>query len=255
MSTPRFVPAHPEGPRYATSLLFVPGLWASPEAMQPIAGFLGHRGWEGLVVDLEGVPGGLADRADAIVGALPRRPEPMVLIGHDAGGLLALEVARRVPVRALVLLAPIVPGARELRRLISPWAVLRMLLGGSEIACPQGPARAALLGTTRPAALRSAEPGQAVVDVIRGRVDVAPTGGPTLLVRGETDTLLSPGDLRQLAGRLNAEVVTISGCGRWLLDGPRWQACVGAVHRWLVQTLGEELLELYAEMMAERDDD
>jgi hypothetical protein len=34
-----------------------------------------------------------------------------------------------------------------------------------------------------------------------------------------------------------------------------WQAHAGAVHRWLVRRLGDTVLELYAEAMAERDDE
>jgi hypothetical protein len=56
-----------------------------------------------------------------------------------------------------------------------------------------------------------------------------------------------------LAGTVAAEVHVLESAGHWPFAGPCWQNAVALVHRWLVQRLGEPLLELYAETMAERD--
>ena len=63
------------------------------------------------MVDTRGVRGGIAARADAVAADLSKRAAPPVLVAHDAGAMVALAVAAKVPVRALVLAAPLVPGA------------------------------------------------------------------------------------------------------------------------------------------------
>jgi len=45
----------------------------------------------------------------------------------------------------------------------------------------------------------------------------------------------------------------LEGAGHWLLGDAGWQPAVSLVHRWLVQRLGEPLLETYAEAQADRE--
>ena len=104
MQTPE--PVHAEAARYATSLLFLPGLWAGPELWRGVAGYLAHRGWEGGLVDLRTTAGGLEGRAQAVADYAAGLPAPPVLVGHDAGGLVALTAARRGLSAAVVLVAP-----------------------------------------------------------------------------------------------------------------------------------------------------
>ncbi|HJW70219.1 MAG TPA: hypothetical protein VJ829_12735, partial [Candidatus Binatia bacterium] len=56
-----------------------------------------------------------------------------------------------------------------------------------------------------------------------------------------------------LAAALGAEQTEIEGAAHWPIVAPAWQHTADVVHRWLVRRLGEPLLDLYAEMMAERD--
>jgi pimeloyl-ACP methyl ester carboxylesterase len=78
---------------------------------------------------------------------------------------------------------------------------------------------------------------------------------PALVVAGEHDPLLAPADAGVLAEALGAEIRVLVGAGHWPLAGPMWQGAVDLVHRWVVQTLGEPLLELHAETMAEREEE
>src|SRR5206468_1368748 len=75
---------------------------------------------------------------------------------------------------------------------------------------------------------------------------------------------LRPGTFLQLlpapaaaafARALGAEHQSLDGAGHWLFAGPAWQRGVGLVHRWIIQRLGEPLLERYAEAMTEREED
>src|SRR5262245_27782228 len=100
---------HAESPRYTASLLLLPDLWAPARLWQPMASFLGHRGWEGRLVELRGT-GDLAARAAALVELARGVSGRPVLIGHGAGALVALDAARAGMAAAVVLIAPLIPG-------------------------------------------------------------------------------------------------------------------------------------------------
>jgi pimeloyl-ACP methyl ester carboxylesterase len=76
-----------------------------------------------------------------------------------------------------------------------------------------------------------------------------------LVVHGGRDPLLSAAAAARLAGELGADACELPDAGHWPLLGASWQACVRHVHTWLVRRLGEPLLELYEEAMADRDAD
>jgi pimeloyl-ACP methyl ester carboxylesterase len=81
-------------------------------------GFFAPRGWEGHALNLRGhywsetADFGELDFStyvdDAVAGAAVM-PRPPVVIGHGLGGLLALRLAERVPISAIVLLSPALP--------------------------------------------------------------------------------------------------------------------------------------------------
>jgi len=243
------MPVHPEGPRYRAPVLFVPGLWAGPAVWRRAAGLLGHRGWEGWLVDAGGEPGGVSERAAALTAVAAELGRPPVLIAHDAAGVVALEVARRTAVAALVWVAPFVPGGPSVRAAVDPWGVLAALLFGRPVGRP--PAWTPIVED--PAWVRQEEPAALVVDVVRGRTAIRPAGVATVLVVGEADARCAAGDRATLSAGLGAEVVVLPGAGALPLATGRWQEHAGIVHRWLVRTLGETLLELYEEAMADRD--
>jgi len=246
-----FVP--PEGGRYATSLVFVPGLWTPAGALRGMASFLGHRGWEGRIPDLAG-EGGLRARAEtaaAVAGALP---SPPVLVGHGAGALVALEAAQTAPVAAVALLCPHEPGNWASQALTRRWDALLALLVGRLVPPPSGAGAAGVYGPTPPPPL-VAEARDAILDVVRGRIPARPAAGvPTLLVASPEDPLLDPDSAARLATALSATHKTLHG-GHWAITGPHWRDAASVLHRWLVQTLGEPLLELYEEAMADRGDE
>ena len=240
-------PVHPEGPRYAAPLVFVPGLWCGPKSWRGPAGALAHRGWQGWLA-ARGGEGGVAARARELASAVAVLEQPPVLIGHDGGGLVALAAAQTIPVSAVVWVAPIVPGDRTLRRLVSPWHVLRALVSGAPV--------------PRPAAWDPATPGSeaseaaaVVVDVVRARVRPVMPRAPLLLLAGDADPRLHAAAHRALATALAADTCVVAGAGSSPFASPAWQEVVDRLHRWLVQRLGAGMLELYEEAMAERDAD
>lgn len=247
----RVLPIRAESGRYAASLVLIPDLWADPETWSALSAFLGHRGWEGAIVGLRGLDGGIAARARAVAEYAAKQPAAPVLIGHGAGAIVALEAARLRPPLATALVAPLTAGSTPVRRLGWRLSTVTDLLRG-------GPCRPPLDAglSARVAAMLGPDDRTAVLDVLRGRGVAPPVPGPPALVlAASNDPLAPPETTRPLATALGAEHQVIPASGHWLItDGP-WQTTGGALHRWLVQRLGEGLLELYAEAMAERDAD
>jgi pimeloyl-ACP methyl ester carboxylesterase len=254
-------PIHAESARYATSLVFLPGLWAGPGVWRAAAGYLAHRGWEGQLLDLRAVAGGIGTRAAAVAAHVAVLPTPPVLIGHDAGALVALAATAAAPAAAVVLLAPLVAGSPSARALTVRWSLLPRTLLGWPMHPPADALRALSLhglpGRAQQAVLAEFGPESAVgvIDVARGSAPAAAPGVPALLVAGSSDPLLAPTDAAALAGTVGADHRQLEGAGHWLLAGPGWERTVGTVHRWLVQRLGASLLEFYPEAMAEREAD
>jgi hypothetical protein len=153
-------------------------MWAGPDVLRPVATFLGHRGWQGLIADFTAGPADPVARAHAVAELVASRDAPPVLIACDASGPLALQAARLAPVAAVVWLAPLRPGGLPLRRIVSPWAVLRALLTGADV--PRPPAeRAATRGGEGPPGVQAQEAGPVGVGLVGGRAPGAPAGvGP-----------------------------------------------------------------------------
>jgi pimeloyl-ACP methyl ester carboxylesterase len=258
MLTAETLPA--EGARYTASLLLLPDLWAGPGAWRACASFFTHRGWECHLLDPRR-GGGVEQRAAAVAeyaaGVSPRT----VLIGHGGGAALALAAARRSPPAALVLVAPVRPGSREARALALRPGALLALLTGAAVPPPRGRGAALVLGElperVRATVAREQAPeeAQAVREILWGRLPPpVPVGVPTLVVSGDRDPLLPVACAVELARGLGGRHELLAGVGHWPLAGATWLGTVDVVHRWLVRALGEELLELYAESMAERDE-
>ena len=244
-------PVHAESARYAVPLLFLPELWAPASVWLPVATFLGHRGWESELLHLRGVRD-LAERIEGVVAHARRLPQPPILIGHGAGAVVAMHAARIGPASAAVLIAPLVPGSAPLGALARRWDAVAALLLGRAIPPPRGHGARRVFGEVLEGL--EDEPARAVFDVVRGRSRTGvPLGVPTLVVGGSHDPLLPRDAATRLADALGAEHTEIAGAAHWPIVAPSWRPTADAVHRWLVRRLGEPLLELYGEMMAERD--
>src|SRR5262249_17739530 len=196
-------PIRAESPRYGASLLFLPELWAPARLWLPVASSLGHRGWEGQLLELRRA-GELSARVAAVVEharGLPARP---VLIGHGAGAIVALEAARAGAGVAAILLAPLVAGSPPGRARTRPAAAVAARRLGRPWPPPRGPAFGAPPETV--VAELGVETTRAVLDVVRGRPPVpGAVGVPVLIAGGDRDPLLPKDAAAALAGRLAAE--------------------------------------------------
>jgi len=250
-----------EGGRYAASLVLLPGLWAGPAAWRPCAGFLAHRGWESHLLDLRRLPEGHASRAAAVAEYAAALGVPAVLIAHGAGAGTALAAARRGCAKGLVLVSPLIPGSRGARELTLGLRSALPLLLGRPIPPPQGYQDDLLLGglpeplRTRVRSGLAPESAAFVWEVARGVREAGGSSVPTMVASGSRDALLPVPEAEALAAGLGAELAVLPDAGAWPINGPGWQAVVGVLHRWIVQRLGEPLLELYPEAMAAREEE
>ena len=249
-------PVHPEGPRYCASIAYLSGVWTGPLVWRAAAQYLAHRGWAGLLVDASGVAGGIAARATAVVEYLRKLPAMPVLVGHDAGGLVALASATRAEMPAVVLVAPLRPGAPGTHVLAwsrgLPWALVRR----RPVPPPDGATGRAFLAGRPPEAAITPEDPRFLSELARRTPVVRPASmPPALVLHGARDPFLSSEEARRLATDLGADLIELEGQGHWLPAGAAWQRAGDQVHRWLVQRLGETNLELYGEAMADRDSD
>jgi pimeloyl-ACP methyl ester carboxylesterase len=232
----------PESEKFTAPLLLVHGLWERAPAWRRFAGYLAHRGWRCVAVerrsdaiDVEAHAGDLR----AAIAALDAAP---VILGHDLGALLALRCADVA--RAVVALAPLVgpplgPPPPALQSAGS-WLARRRR---TALRAPRGRWRAAYpeRGIVEPAALVqqicAGEPGLA-----------APTNPPPCAVfAAQADEVTDPGAAQALASHVRADLQLVAGLGHAALDAPGWEPAVAAVHRWIIQHLGVDLLALYEE--------
>src|SRR5690242_18891541 len=201
-------PVHPEGPRYAAPIVYLAGIWVAPALWRPAATYLAHRGWAGRLLDTRGVPGGIAARAEAVAADLATRAASPVLVAHDAGAMVALAVAATVPVRALVLVSPLVPGEPGTHALTSSRGLVWALLRRRPVAPPSGRTADAYLGgvaSDTVAGLADEDPRMLSDLARRSRIRSPPQMPPSHVLRGGADPVVSDADARGLSDDLGAD--------------------------------------------------
>lgn len=237
----------PESERYRAELLFLHGLWVDARIWRTVAAGFAHRGWSCVLVDRlpsstqSETPCG-ARRADAVVRG---RALPPVVIGHDAGALVALDLAARGLVRAAVAVAPLLDGTAPLQTRIARLA--RNLRGdGAPVAPPdQGhpyfarvpegrrPDLAGALGPEHAGVLREAD---------RLATPQRPAV-PALIAAPESDPVSSHLLAEVCARGIEADFLRLPG-GHWPMLEPRADDWITPVHRWLIKAAGPDLLVL-----------
>jgi len=102
-------------PGTGTPIVFVHGVMADAYAWRAVAGKVSPER-PALIVNRRGrtpsgpIPGGysVGSEVDDLMGWLDLQDEPVVVVGHSYGGLIAVEAVRRgAPVRSLVLYEPV----------------------------------------------------------------------------------------------------------------------------------------------------
>lgn len=242
----------PSSTKFAWPLVLIPELLATANHLALLAGYLVSLGWEVFSLDLYGSAAprqnlqGLLSFALEAIGAIGNE---VIVMGHGLGGLLALRLAEHQAVRAGIALAPAIPGVR------SP------LLGGlrnriaSKLGRPlQSPSGRLLFEFVadadpfhREALIKGFEPGDsgAMTEVAAGRVIWVANAAPRLIITGDSDIFAPLERTTALAAAIDAPLVSLKGRGHWIIGGRALERVVNEAQRFLVKTLGHELLLLY----------
>lgn len=241
-----------ESPKFTAPLVLVHGLWCTAVMWRPFMGYFAHRGWTCYALNLRGhtepsedivCQAHCADYLADVRQVIAACEAPPVIVGHDLGGLLALQSSAS-GVRAVVALAPLVPGALATtsNRALSSFATRLAVLRSLPLGAPRGRLGAAYFAQGAPGGTVSESP-RVAREVQRDDFDL-PSGAtvPTLVLAGSRDSFCLPGDLRRVAARVGAAFRIAEGGGHALPWEPGWERRVSEIHRWLVHTLGETLL-------------
>jgi pimeloyl-ACP methyl ester carboxylesterase len=253
----------PEPIKFAAPIILFPELFTTPRHLAIVLGYLASIGWETYVPDLRAAFGNgatpalaklrfddLAALASEAIDALGR---DAVVLGHGAGGLLALKLSAHPRVKASVAYAPLIPGFRT--PLIAGFANRLAIMRGREIKPPRGRILFELIADsdpfTRDGLIKSMLPdsGRIASDIINGAIDFAPSekSAARLIVAGESDIFAPFERATKFANSIGAKITKIAGRGHWLIGGRALERAINETQRFLVRALGQDLLLLYPE--------
>jgi pimeloyl-ACP methyl ester carboxylesterase len=264
----------PEPLKFAWPLILLPELFTTARHLAVARGYFASIGWEVYAPDLRAAAtasctdtresdssssaGGFDGLAALLAEALAALGRDAIVIGHGLGGLLALGAVEQPRVRALVALAPMLPGFRS--PLVTGAANLPARLFGRALKPPRGAVLFDLLADAEPfqreALTRAlvADDASAALEVVRGGIKVGgidlasnARGVPRLIVAGDSDPFAPLDQTNEFAARVGAAVRVVRGRGHWLIGGRALERTVAEVQRFLVRSLGGDLLLLYPE--------
>jgi pimeloyl-ACP methyl ester carboxylesterase len=251
----------PEPLKFAWPIVLLPELFTTGQHLGVMLGYLATIGWEVYAPDLRAVAGrgtvpalgrmqfdDLLGVAGAALDALGR---PAIAMGHGLGGLLALKLAETRELKAAVALAPHVPGLGN--RLLGGWRQLPALWLGRPLNPPTGRTMFEFLLDVEPfqrPAMVKAMVGDAIRaahDIAAGRVRLAggPNAAPRLIIAGAADPFVPVDAVTTFATSIAARLTVVAGRSHWLIGGRGLERTIGEAHRFLVRSLGKDLLLLY----------
>ena len=234
----------PESEKFTAPMLLVHGLWERAPTWRRFAGYLAHRGWRCIALERRADAGEMATHVAELRAAIATLDAPPVIVGHDLGANLALHCADVA--RAVVALAPLVgppltapPTALQQA---GNWLARRR---GAPLHAPRREWRSAYPNRDL------AEPAALVRQVGDGDppLTALPSPVPRAVFASEHDEVVAASAVQALARHVGAEFHTARGIGHAVLSAPAWETTVAAVHRWIIQRLGVDLLALYEEAM------
>ena len=210
----------------------------------------GH--WPGARgADVAGVS--MTDYARDIAELVRAQPTPPILIGHSLGGLVAQMAATKVPLSALMLLAPSAPWGVQGGTLEEAGSALGLYALGPFWAQAVEPdrfvAKLYSLGRmdehTRRAVYERMTPesGRAMFETLNWWLDPFMTTSinasaikaPVFAAAGGKDLVHPPMTVRQTAKRLGASVQVFDEMSHWLVGEPGWQDVADACLSWLTE--------------------
>lgn len=251
----------PEAGRYRAPILVLPGLFQSFECWRLLTSMLAHRGWEVYALtrsmpdregDLRLLDRTWEEARRRVLEVAPRLDERIVLLGADLGAALALGVAEELNPLAMALFAPATPSHLAASRLEAAprrWAERLGLVRSSTGEAVTAPAhwRAGV-----PAAHTAEEPTSLLEEL--EHLPAPPTASrvPTVVFAPSGDPLVSPQHALGFAAGPHVRASSTVLPGRFW---PRTSAAVAdEVHRFLILTLADRVVEFPEEILADDDE-
>lgn len=232
-----------EASRFRRPLLLVHGLWTGGWIWRDLASYLAHRGWDAWIPSLlsAATPPDLESRRRALLAVWRELPAPPVVITHDAGLAVADALGAGASPAAVVAIAPIdFAGSRALHH---PrfWGAR---FGARSVAPPREGKAAALVSGLSGAATASlrADSGAFFRTLGRGHRACGSAGGAGLMVVSGRDPAVAPVYCERLASERGWDIEHHGFPGHFPMLGGSAVPLADRVHRWLVQSLGSDLL-------------
>ena len=253
----------PEPVKFASPIVLLPDLFATPRHLALVLGYLASIGWEVFVPDLRAAYGKgptppleklrFNDLAALAGEALDEIGRDAVIFGHGVGGLVALKLSVHPRVKAAVAYAPLVPGFRT--PMVGGIGNRIAMMIGRPIKPPRGRILFELIADsdpfTRDGLINAMVPdsGALATDVMAGAIEFAASdkAAPRLVVAGDSDILAPIPETTKFAESIGAKLATIRGRGHWLIGGRALERAINETQRFLVRALGQDLLLLYPE--------
>jgi pimeloyl-ACP methyl ester carboxylesterase len=253
----------PEPQKFAWPILLLPELFTTAEHQAVMLGYLATIGWEVYAPNLRAAAGqgttpalgrmAFSDLLSLAAEAFDALDRPAIVIGHGLGGLLALKLAEQRPLKAAVALAPLVPGLPS--PLAGGWSSLAARWLGTPLKPPSGRRLFEFLFDIepfqRPAMVQAllADAPQVARDVVAESLGFSARKDlpPRLVIAGEVDTFAPLAKVTAWAESIGAAVIVAKSRGHWLIGGRGLERTIGAAHRFLIRSLGQDLLLLFPE--------
>jgi pimeloyl-ACP methyl ester carboxylesterase len=261
----------PEPIKFAWPIVLLPELFTTTSHLGILLGYLATIGWEVYAPNLRAAAGQsptpalarlrFADLVALAEEALSALGREAIVLGHGLGGLLALKLAERARVKAGVAFAPLIPGFRT--PLLMGARNIPAFWFGRPLKPPAGRALFDLVADAEPfqreKLIKSLVPDAtaAARNVARSELTLpsAEESAPRLIVAGDSDPFVPLARLSAFAASIGAQLRTIPGRGHWIIGGRALERAVNEAHRFLVRSLGQDLLLLYPEEWKTKPED
>ncbi len=241
----------PEAGRYMAPILVCPGLFQSLDCWRPLTSMLAHRGWE--LYFLSRGPDGDADSAgeapgwqrsiDRVAHAAASLGDQVILFGADLGAVLALAALRETRAMALALFAP----SRPLALTASVKRSTGFLDGRHAGAWQRPPRRIAKEARET---CQAPEARILLEEASRSGFEIPDEHPPALVFVAEGDALVPADESALFAAGPYSEQARNRLAGRWWPAAGR-AAVADEVHRYLILTLGDRVVEFPEEILAD----
>lgn len=247
----------PEPLKFAWPIVVLPELFTTSRHLAAMVGYFATIGWEVYAPDLR-VSESALEKADFAMltelaaEAVASLGREAIVVGHGIGGLVALNLSERGGIKAAVAIAPLVPGFRT--ALFMPRWNFLSAWQHRPLSPPTGRTLFEFVADadvhSREQIIKGLIPGPtaAALEVANGKVSFAnEKTAPRLIIGGEADKFAPFEKLDEFARGIGAPIVKIPNRGHWLIGGRALERVINETQRFLVRSLGRDLLLLFPE--------